>query len=81
MLKLHLCSFLHEVFCSPGKLQLIVLLIATFPQASWPSSNAFVSGSGGQRFKSRAGKIGHGVANSLPHLRHFFQKSSVARAQ
>ena len=49
--------------------------------ASWSSGNAFVSGAGGLRFKSRAGQIGHSVADSSPPLRHFFERSCVARAQ
>ena len=48
---------------------------------SWSSGNAFVSGAGGLRFKFRAGQIGHSVANGSPPLRHFFQRSCVARAQ
>ena len=49
--------------------------------ASWSSGNAFVSGAGDLRFKSRAGQIGHSVANGSPPLRHFFERSCVARAQ
>ena len=49
--------------------------------ASWSSGNAFVSGAGGLRFKSRAGQIGHSVAKGSPPLRHFFKRSCVARAQ
>ena len=49
--------------------------------ASWSSGNAFVSGAGGLRFKSRAGQIGHSVANGSPPLQHFFEWSCVARAQ
>ena len=49
--------------------------------ASWSSGNAFVSGAGGLRFKSRAGQIGRSVANGSPSLRHFFERSCVARAQ
>ena len=58
--------------------------------ASWSSGNAFVSGAGGLRFKSRAGQIERSVTNgSLRHndiytvatLRHFFERSYVARAQ
>ena len=49
--------------------------------ASWSSGNAFVSGVGGLRFKSQAGQIGHSVANGSPPLRHFFERSCVARAQ
>ena len=48
---------------------------------SWSSGNAFVSGAGGLRFKSRAGQIGHSVANGSPPLRLFFEWSCVARAQ
>ena len=49
--------------------------------ASSSSRNAFVSGAGDQNFESRAGQIGHSVANGLPLLRHFFVKSCVDRAQ
>ena len=35
---------------------------------SWSSGNAFVSGAGDLRFKSRAGQIGHSVANGSPPL-------------
>ena len=41
-------------------------------------ANVFVSGAGGLRFKSRAGQIGHSVANGSPPLRHFFERSCVA---
>ena len=40
--------------------------------------NAFVSGTGGLRFKSRAGQIGHSVANGSPPLQHFFERSRCA---
>ena len=48
----------------------------------WSNGNAFVSGRGGPRFKTRAGQIGSRVVanGSLPR-RHFFEKSCVARAQ
>ena len=52
-----------------------------FQPASWSSGNAFVSGAEGLRFKSRAGRIGHSAANGSPPLRHFFERSCVARAQ
>ena len=39
----------------------------------------FVSGAGGLRFKSRTGQIGYSVANGSPPLRHFFERSCVAR--
>ena len=49
--------------------------------ASCSSSNAFVSGAEGMRFKSRTSQIGHNVANGLPPLRHFFEKRCVVWAQ
>ena len=61
--------------------RLIKLVISGEVPASWSSGNAFVSGAGGLRFKSRAGQIGHSVANGSPPLRHFFERSCVARAQ
>ena len=48
--------------------------------ASWSSSNAFVSGARGLRFRSRTGLIGHGVVNGYIPLRHFFERRCVARA-
>ena len=58
---------------------LILIQQRNFP-ASWSSGNAFVSGAGGLRFKSRAGQIGHSVANGSPPLRHF-ERSCAARPQ
>ena len=52
-----------------------------FSHKTLSSGNSFVSGAGGLRFKSRAGQIGPRVANGSPPLRHFFEKSCVARAQ
>ena len=49
--------------------------------SSWSSGNVFVSGAENLRFKSRAGQIGHSVANGSPPLRHFFERSCAARAQ
>ena len=46
--------------------------------ASWSIGNAFVSGAGGLRFKSRASKIGHIVANGSSSLRQLFERSRVA---
>ena len=43
------------------------------------NNNSLVSGAGGLRFKSRAGEIGHKVANDLLPLEHFFEKSCVTR--
>ena len=45
----------------------------------WSSGNAYVSGAGGLRFKSRVRQIEHSVANGLPQLRHFLAVSCVAR--
>ena len=53
----------------------------TMQPASWLSGNAFVSGVEGLSLKSRAGQIGYSVANGLPPLQHFFERSCVARAQ
>ena len=43
--------------------------------ASLLSGNAFVSGAEGLRFKSRAGQIGHCIANGSPPLQHFFERN------
>ena len=45
---------------------------------SWSSANAFLSGVGGQKFKSRTGQIERSVANDSPPLRYFFERSCVA---
>ena len=37
----------------------------------------FVSGVGALRFKSRAGQIGHNIANGPSPLQHFFDWSGV----
>ena len=63
-------------FKSIGKLFKLNRLIT-----SWSSGSAFVSGAGSLMFKSRAGQIGHSVANGSSSLRHFFVKSCVVRAQ
>ena len=41
--------------------------------------NTFFIGAGGLRFKSRAGQIGHSVANGSPALSHLFERSRVTR--
>ena len=46
----------------------------------WSSGNAFVSGAGGLRFKSRISHIEYSVASGSPPLRHFFFWSCVTRA-
>ena len=55
--------------------------VVSFHTRCWSSRNALVSGAEGLRFQSRAGQIGHSVANGSPPLRHFFERSCVARAQ
>ena len=50
-------------------------------EACWSSGNAFVAGAEGLRFKSRAEQIGHSVANRMPSLHHFFEKSCVTWVQ
>ena len=62
---------------------MVIVCFSTFfsGPASWSSGNAFVSGAGGLRFKSQNGQIGHSVANGSPPLRHFFERSCVAREQ
>ena len=47
--------------------------------ASWSSGNAVASGAGSLRLKSRAGQIGHSVANVSPPLQLFFEWSCVAQ--
>ena len=47
--------------------------------ARWLNGNVLGSGTGGLRLKSRAGQIGHSVANGSPGLRYFFKRSCVAR--
>ena len=52
---------------------------ANFVQtASWSNGHAFVSGSASLRFKSRAGQIGHSVANGSLH---FFERSCAVWEQ
>ena len=46
--------------------------------ASWMSGKAFVSGAVGPKFKSRADRIEHSVANGLPPLRHFLKRRCVS---
>ena len=58
-----------------------ITLIKMFIPASWSSGNAFVSEAGGLGFKPRVGQIENSVANGLPPLRHFFERSFVAREQ
>ena len=78
-----LCIILLNIFATaaPKWEQKISNIIFKIEPASWSSGNAFVSGAGGLRFKSRANQIGHSVANGSPPLRHFFERSCVARAQ
>ena len=53
-----------------------LIFVVWLTSVSWSSGNAFVSGAGGLGFKSRAGQIGHSVANSSPLLQHFFERRS-----
>ena len=50
-------------------------------KTSCSRGNAFVSGAGGLRLKSRAGQIKHNAAHSSLPLQHFFERSCAARAQ
>ena len=71
-----------SAFCLSSKTKLISkITFASIIHFSWSSGNAFISGAGGLRFKSRTGQIGHSVANGSPPLRHFFEWSCVAGAQ
>ena len=56
-------------------------LVIMMASASWSSGHAFVSGAEGVRFKSRVNQIEHSAANGSPPLRHFVERSCVARAQ
>ena len=49
--------------------------------ASWSSGNIFVSVAGDLRLKSRAGQIGHSIANGSPPLGRYFERSCAAWAQ
>ena len=55
--------------------------IETIFAANWSSGNAFVSGAGGLKIKSRANQIVHSVANGSPPQGYLFERSCVARAQ
>ena len=74
----HFLTGLFKTEILDSSLKKIELNVIT--PASWSSGNAFVSGAGGLRFKSRAGQIKHSVANGSPVLQHFFERSCVARA-
>ena len=47
----------------------------------WYRAVACSCGAGGLRFKFRAGQIEYNVANDSSPLRHFFERSCVARVQ
>ena len=64
--------------CHPRLSLISKITFASIIHFSWSSGNAFISGAGGLRFKSRTGQIGHSVANGSPPLRHFFEWSCVA---
>ena len=48
---------------------------------SLSSENAYIARARCLRLKSRAGQIGHNLANSLQSLQHFCKRSCVALAQ
>ena len=50
-----------------------------FSLASQSSGNAFVSGAGGLRLKSRAGQSGHSVANGSPPMQHLLKEDVLPR--
>ena len=54
--------------------------LAELRPASSLNSNVFVSRTVGLRLKSWPGQIGHRVADGSKLLRHFFERSYVARA-
>ena len=60
----------HKILLSKSDIESIY-----FPIKFKSNGNAFVSGAGDLGFKSRAGRIGHSVANGLPPLQHFFETS------
>ena len=66
-------NFTYMVFCCR------LNIIHASGSALWSSGNAFGTGKGGLRFKSRTVHVGYSVANGSPLLRHFFQRSGVAR--
>ena len=58
-----------------------LIVIMRLIQAIWSRDDSFVTETGGLRFKSRAGQIGHTVADGSPPLQHcVLQRSCVARA-
>ena len=69
-------AYLNESKVKIKSIVLIKLLNNDFisKPGSWSSGNVFFSGAGGLRIKSRAGQIGHIVANGSPPLQHFFRK-------
>ena len=79
---LHVCLIIANTALDHC-LKVITTIFTDLPiwLSSWSSGNAFISGAGGLRFKSRAGQITRSVANGSPLLRHFFKWSCVAQAQ
>ena len=73
---------IHRIATNHGSSCLNIFHLAnlfTIP-ASWSNGNAFVSGTRGLSFKSRAGQIEHKLLPTACHgLRHFFERSCVAQ--
>ena len=63
------------------KITWLNFLIIVLKFKSWSSGNAFISGAGDLRIKSRVGQIRRRIANGSPPLQHFFETSCAARAQ
>ena len=74
-------SIMWHCFCLVFLFLLVNNKLLSVRLSGWSSGNVFVSGTGGLRFKSRAGQIRHSVANGLPPLRHYFERSCVVRVQ
>ena len=60
-------------------MQMTVVISIYYRPGGRALTRTFFFGAGGLRFKSRTGEIGHSAANGSPPLRHFFERSCVAR--
>ena len=67
-----MADFANSAACN--ELGIVQRTLKFLEPASWSSGNAFVSGAGGLRIKSRTGQIEHSVANGSPPLLTFLQK-------
>ena len=68
----------HPIALEVGRVAAVNMQSLNKQFLSWSSGNASVSEAGGLRLKSRAGQIGHRVANGSPLGRHFFEGSHIA---